>query len=237
MGRLTAIMNPHAAHDTGWTQMTTDKRLIVLGTHNRKKGRELEGLFAPWGFEIKTLADYADPLEVVEDGETFAANATLKACRQAAHLRAWVLGEDSGLAVDALAGRPGIYSARFSGQHATDASNIARLLDDMRSVPSSERGAHYVCHATLADPSGHVRADTEARCQGRIADAPRGTGGFGYDPVFEIVEYHRTFGELGDAVKAVLSHRGRAVRCLLLAVRQLVRRGGWTRTPGVDPDE
>ncbi len=103
--------------------MTTDKRVIVLGTHNRKKGRELSGLFASWGFEIKTLADFVDPLNVVEDGQTFAENAKLKACRQAVHLGAWVLGEDSGLAVDALGGRPGVYSARFSGAQATDASN------------------------------------------------------------------------------------------------------------------
>ena len=116
--------------------MTTDKRVIVLGTHNRKKGRELSGLFAPWGFEIKTLADFVDPLNVVEDGQTFAENAKLKACQQAVHLGAWVLGEDSGLAVDALGGRPGVYSARFSGAQATDASNNARLLEEMSGVSS-----------------------------------------------------------------------------------------------------
>ncbi len=212
-------------HDTHCSAMTVNRPCIVLGTHNRKKGRELADLFAPWGVEVRTLADISDPLEVVEDGRTFAANAALKACRQAAHLGAWVLGEDSGLVVDALGGRPGIYSARYSGPDATDASNIARLLDEMRSVPADARGAHYVCHATLADPCGQPRVAIEARCYGRIAASPRGIGGFGYDPVFEIVEYHRTFGELGEAVKAALSHRGRAIRSLVRAARRLLHGG------------
>jgi XTP/dITP diphosphohydrolase len=201
--------------------MTTNTRIVVLGTHNRKKGRELADLVAGWGFEIKTLADCARPLHVVEDGQTFAENARRKACLQSAHLQAWVLGEDSGLAVDALAGRPGVCSARYAGPQATDAANIHRLLEELRGVPAERRWAHYVCHAILADPHGTVRAETEAACHGRIADAPRGTAGFGYDPVFEIVEYRRTFGELGDAVKAVLSHRGRAMRRLLPQLRQL----------------
>ncbi|MHB8952544.1 MAG: RdgB/HAM1 family non-canonical purine NTP pyrophosphatase [Pirellulaceae bacterium] len=201
----------------------TTERLIVLGTHNRKKGQELAHLFEPWGFEIRTLADFAAPMHVVEDGQTFAENARLKACRQATHLQAWVLGEDSGLAVDALDGRPGVLSARFSGDRATDASNNTLLLAMMQHVPTEQRGAHYVCHATLADPQGKVRADTEAACHGRIAHALRGSAGFGYDPLFEVVEYHRTFGELGDAVKSVLSHRGRAIRALLSQIVRLAR--------------
>jgi XTP/dITP diphosphohydrolase len=217
--------------------MTTNRRVIVLGTHNRKKGRELAALVAPWGFDIQTLADFADPLMVAEDGQTFAENATLKACRQAVHLGAWVLGEDSGLAVDALHGRPGVYSARFSGENATDASNMARLLEEMSHIAPAQRGAHYVCHITLSDPQGHVRATAEARCHGRIAEAPRGTAGFGYDPLFEILEYHRTFGELGDAVKALLSHRGRAVRRLLVCLRLLVRDGEWAEAGPPHPHD
>jgi XTP/dITP diphosphohydrolase len=208
--------------------MTTRHRLIVLGTHNRKKGIELAGLFEPFGFDIKTLADFASPLNVVEDGRTFAEHASWKACQQAVHLRAWVLGEDSGLAVDALDGQPGVFSARFSGDQATDASNNARLLEEMRHVPTDRREAHYVCHATLADPQGQVRADTEAYCHGRIARTPRGTAGFGYDPLFEVVEYYRTFGELGDTVKSAISHRGRAVRSILSQIMRLVRTGDWS---------
>jgi XTP/dITP diphosphohydrolase len=207
--------------------MGHEKRFLVLGTHNRKKGLELAQLFEPHGLQVRTLADFPQALVVVEDGASFADNAHRKAIQQARHLNAWVLGEDSGLAVDALDGRPGIFSARFSGAEATDASNNQRLLQELRVVPPQRRGAHYVCHATLSDPTGRVRADVEATCQGRIASEPRGTAGFGYDPLFEIVEYHRTFGELGDDVKSLLSHRGRAIRLLLEQIDRLLRTGAW----------
>ncbi len=208
--------------------MAHPRRVIVLGTHNRKKGLELAQLLSPFGLELLTLSDVENPLQVVEDGEAFAQNAELKACRQASHLRRWVLGEDSGLAVDALNGQPGVYSARCSGPDATDASNNEHLLQALREVPSVGRTAHYVCHITLADPEGSVRADAEACCHGRIAEAPRGTSGFGYDPLFEIIEYHRTFGQLGDAVKSMLSHRGRAARKILPQIARLVREGQWS---------
>lgn len=186
--------------------------LLVLGTHNRKKGKELHQLLEPWGYELKTLADLPDTIEVVEDGDSFTANARLKASQQAQHLHAWVLGEDSGLCVDALNGRPGVYSARFAGENADDEANNQRLLAELANVPLPKRTAYYVCHMSLADPSGQIRIDCEDRCRGRILTSPRGSGGFGYDPLFEIPEYHRTFGELGSAVKSVLSHRSRAMR-------------------------
>jgi XTP/dITP diphosphohydrolase len=204
-----------------------DQRELVLGTHNRKKGLELQALLTPYGFRLRTLADFPDALDVVEDGQTFADNAALKACQQALHLQRWVLGEDSGLCVEALQGRPGVYSARFSGEDATDESNNQRLLEELEGVPLERRTAYYVCHATLSDPTGTVRVDCEASCHGRIALKPAGTGGFGYDPLFEIAEYHRTFGELGDAVKGVLSHRGRAIRMFVAKLVGLVQAGQW----------
>ncbi|HTQ38248.1 MAG TPA: RdgB/HAM1 family non-canonical purine NTP pyrophosphatase [Pirellulales bacterium] len=200
---------------------------LVLGTHNRKKGLELAELLQPWGFQLLTLADLPAAIEVAETGETFAANAALKACGQAAHLKCWVLGEDSGLAVDALAGAPGVYSARFSGPGATDESNNRLLLEKLGKTPLEKRTAHYVCHATLADPAGTIQAQADGYCHGRIRFEPVGTGGFGYDPLFEIVEYHRTFGELGPAVKAALSHRARAIRQLIPAMLRLVDSGQW----------
>jgi XTP/dITP diphosphohydrolase len=202
-------------------------RELVLGTHNRKKGRELEALLAPYGFQLKTLSDFPEALQVVEDGKTFADNARLKACQQARHLGRWVLGEDSGLCVAALDGEPGVYSARYSGEGATDESNNQRLLEQLRDVPVERRSAHYVCHVTLSDPGGVVRIDCEEYCRGRIALQPAGQGGFGYDPLFEIVEYHRTFGELGDAVKGVLSHRGRAIRHFVAELLRIVEQGQW----------
>ncbi|MFO7901522.1 MAG: non-canonical purine NTP pyrophosphatase [Pirellulaceae bacterium] len=202
--------------------MSPVRRVVVLGTHNRKKGQELAGLLAPFKLQLKTLCDFENPLDVEEHGDTFAANAALKACQQASWLRHWVLGEDSGLAVDALDGRPGVHSARYAGPDATDEANIEKLLAEMQPVPPGKRGAHYVSHMTLADPQGIPRADTEASCHGRIAPARRGSGGFGYDPVFEIAEYHMTFGELGNTVKAILSHRGRATRRMLPHIVRLL---------------
>lgn len=191
--------------------MTTPQR-IVLGTRNKKKARELIDLLAPHGFELRTLDDYPDAIEVAETGETFTDNARLKALEQARHLNQWVIGEDSGLSVDALDGRPGVYSARFSGEHATDEANNRHLLEQLHSVPLERRTAFYTCHITLSDPDGNVMVEAEDYCRGRILLEPRGDAGFGYDPLFEIVEYHQTFGQLGDAVKSVLSHRARAIR-------------------------
>jgi len=200
---------------------------IVLGTRNRKKGQELAELLVPRGIPFKTLADFPNAIEVAETGETFAENARLKAAEQARHLGQWVMGEDSGLSVDALDGRPGVYSARYAGEGATDAVNNARLLAELSDVPLEKRTAFYTCHMTLADPTGNVRLEAEDHCRGRIRFAESGSGGFGYDPLFEIVEYHRTFAELGGVVKSVLSHRARAIRALIPQMLQSVRDGKW----------
>ncbi|MCH8048166.1 MAG: RdgB/HAM1 family non-canonical purine NTP pyrophosphatase [Planctomycetes bacterium] len=194
--------------------------LLVLGTGNRKKAAELVALLGPLGFELKTLADFSEAIEVVEDGDSFAANAARKASQQARHLGQWVLGEDSGLAVDALDGAPGIFSARYSGPDADDEKNNRHLLAELGDLAIEQRTAHYICHATVCDPSGEVRAEAEARCNGRIRFEAAGAAGFGYDPLFEIVEYHRTVAELGDAVKACFSHRARAIGQL---IPQLIR--------------
>lgn len=200
---------------------------LVLGTRNRKKLGELVELLTPLGLELKTLADFPDSLEVEETGDSFATNATLKATLQARHLGQWVLGEDSGLAVDALGGAPGIYSARFSGDGATDEKNNELLLAKLKDVPLEKRTAHYVCSAALSDPGGNVRATSEGICRGRILFERSGSGGFGYDPLFEVVECHRTFGELAPAVKAVLSHRSRAMRAMAEQLRRQSAIGEW----------
>ncbi|HEY2413027.1 MAG TPA: RdgB/HAM1 family non-canonical purine NTP pyrophosphatase [Pirellulaceae bacterium] len=196
-------------------------RLLVLGSRNRKKLVELEELLAPHGFVLKTLADFPDSIEIEETGSTFAENAALKAVQQARHLKQWVLGEDSGLSVESLGGAPGVYSARFSDPGATDERNNALLLEKLSNISTNKRWAHYTCHATLSDPDGNVRAETEGTCRGRILTAEAGAGGFGYDPLFEIAEYHQTFGELNPAVKRVLSHRSRAIRQLVSQILAL----------------
>jgi len=189
--------------------------LIILGTANRKKAIELAEVFAPVGLRLLSLADIPNAIQVAEDGDTFATNATLKATRQARHLGRWVLGEDSGLMVDGLDGAPGVLSARYSGQGATDESNNRLLLQRLGSIPLPQRTARYVCHMALSDPSGRIRAESEGTCRGRIVFAGRGSRGFGYDPLFEVIEYHRTFGELSALVKTCLSHRARAARQLI----------------------
>ena len=199
--------------------------LLVVGTANRKKGLELTELVAPLGLEVRTLADFPEAIAVDERGGTFAANAALKASKQARHLGHWVLADDSGLAVDALEGPPGVFSARYAGPDASDDDNNRKLLAELADVPLARRTAHYVCHATLADPTGAVRAEAEDYCHGRILFADLGSGGFGYDPFFEIVEYHRSFGQLSPAVKACLSHRARAVRKLLRVFEHLLAKG------------
>ena len=156
------------------------------------------------------MTEFPDVPEVVEDGDTFAANAAKKATEVAVKLNQWVIGEDSGLKVDALKGAPGIYSARYSGPNATDEANNEKLISELNGVPAEKRGAGYVCSVALSNPSGEVRLAVEGTCRGRIIDTPRGTGGFGYDPYFLIPEYHRTFGELAALVKQKLSHRARA---------------------------
>ena len=188
---------------------------LVIGTRNRKKGTELAELLVPWGLSVATLDDMPDAIDVVEDGDSFAANAMLKATQQAVQLKRWVIADDSGLVVDALGGEPGIYSARFAGSNATDEDNNRQLLQRLNNMPLEKRTAHYVCHVTLSDPEGVVRAESHAECHGRIRFKPEGTYGFGYDPLFEVVEYHRTFGELGLHVKRAISHRARAMRTIL----------------------
>jgi XTP/dITP diphosphohydrolase len=188
---------------------------LVLGTTNSDKVRELVDLLAPLSLLLKSLADFPALLEVDETGDTFRANARLKAIAQARHLNAWVLAEDSGISVDALSGAPGIFSARYAGAGATDDANNARLLADLDGCPLEKRTAHYTCHLALADPAGEIRAEASGLCRGRVRFEPAGTAGFGYDPLFEVVEYHRSFGELGEAVKSVLSHRTRAVAAIL----------------------
>ncbi len=213
----------------------SEPAVLILGTRNRKKAAELIELLQTAGLRLATLADVPEAIDVVEDGETFAANAEKKAVQQARHLGRWVLGEDSGLQVDALQGRPGVYSARYAGPDATDERNNQKLLAELAGVPLPQRTARYVCSIAVADPRGHVRARAEASCHGRIALHGRGTAGFGYDPLFEIPEYHRTLGELGPVVKSVLSHRRRAVEQLLPRLQSLLPElAGGTTPPNAD---
>jgi XTP/dITP diphosphohydrolase len=200
---------------------------LIVGTTNVGKERELVELLAPFGFVVASLKSLPSAPEVVEDGDDFATNARKKASEYARHFEAWVLADDSGLEVAALSGRPGVHSARYSGEHATDQSNNAKLLAELGDLPLAKRGARYYCHVAVADPSGAVRAESSGICTGRILTTPAGANGFGYDPLFEVVELHQTFGELGPRVKSALSHRARAMRAIVPQLRELAASGAW----------
>lgn len=195
--------------------------MLVLGTRNRKKRQEIVEILSDLGLEFGDLTQWPELLEVVEDGDTFEANARKKAREPALVLKHWVLGEDSGLVVPALGGRPGVFSARYAGKQGDDDANNAKLIAEVKNLPEDKRGAYYVCVAALANPQGEIQAVAEGRCHGFIILQQRGDGGFGYDPFFMIPEYHRTFGELSGGVKHALSHRARALLNLRPVLRKL----------------
>ena len=202
------------------------EHVLVLGTHNQKKRQELEQLLAPLGLSLLTLSDLEDAIEVEETGTTFSENAALKASQQAQNLGMWVMGEDSGISVVALNNEPGVYSARYSDPGATDQRNNEKVLAELGNTPLEKRAAFYTCHMAISDPTGQIRATAEDYCYGRIRFEPSGENGFGYDPLFEIPEYHRTFGELGPSIKKVLSHRSRAIRKITAQICELMATGG-----------
>lgn len=204
---------------------------LVVATRNAKKKHEILEILGDLPIELHDLSAYPQAPEVVEDGDTFEANARKKAVQTAQALGQWVLGEDSGLVVPALGGRPGVFSARYAGKQGDDAANNTRLLAELAPLrppaaalsQEAETGgvaAYYVCTAALADPAGAVRAVVEGRCHGVILKEYRGQGGFGYDPLFLIPEWHQTFGELSPRVKHALSHRARALERLRPILRQ-----------------
>lgn len=194
---------------------------IVLSSRNQKKIGEIAELFAPYGITLIGVSDFEHVADVVEDGDSFAANAAKKATEVAKVLNQWVIAEDSGLCVDALGGAPGIYSARYAGEQGQDAANNEKLLQDLEAVPTEKRTAHYTCYAVLSDPNGQVQLASEGRCGGRILREYHGNNGFGYDPLFLVPEFHKTFGELSPAVKRHISHRAKAFERLIPQILRL----------------
>jgi XTP/dITP diphosphohydrolase len=199
---------------------------LVVASDNRKKLAEIAPLLQPLGIELVAPSAIGGLPRVDEDQPTFRANAAKKAIAAARASGLWALADDSGLEVDALDGAPGVLSARFAGAHGDDAANIRLLLHMLANVPESRRGARFVCALALARPDGSLALEVEAQARGRILEAPRGAGDFGYDPIFLFTEpgfrqTGRGFAELERAEKSEVSHRGRALR-------ELVAR--WPRT-------
>jgi XTP/dITP diphosphohydrolase len=182
---------------------------LVLATGNPGKARELRALLADVPFELRTLADYPPFTMPAETGTTYQANALIKARATAAHTHALTLGDDSGIEVDALGGAPGIRSARFGGPGLDDAGRVQHLLRQIEHVPDAQRTARFRCVIALVTPDG-LETLVDGACDGLLTRAPRGTGGFGYDPIFFYPPFGATFGEVAAARKATVSHRGRA---------------------------
>jgi len=193
---------------------------IVLATRNRHKGEELMALLGDLGITIRTLADFPDAPDVDEDGATCAANAVKKA-REIAHATGMVaVADDTGLEVEALGGRPGVYAARYAGEQATYEDNCRKLLQELAGVPTQKRTAKFLTVAAIADPTGQVQV-TQGILEGRITNEPIGDRGFGYDPVFFLPELGKTLAELTPEEKNGLSHRAKAFANMRVILKTL----------------
>src|SRR5687768_6716576 len=189
---------------------TSELRTILLATGNAGKVREFKRMFDTVPARFCSLKDFPDIKEVEETGTTFAENAALKASGYARQAGVWSLADDSGLMVDALGGAPGVLSARYGGASTSFANKMELVLEQLKKADDEQRTARFVCSIVLAGETGQIRAEAHGECRGHIAPAPRGVRGFGYDPIFIPDGYQQTFGELGDHVKANISHRARA---------------------------
>jgi XTP/dITP diphosphohydrolase len=196
---------------------------IVLATHNPGKLAELRRILAASRVDVDVadLDDHPDMPQVAETGSTFAENALLKARAVAAHTGLPAVADDSGLCVDALNGMPGVLSARWSGRHGDDEANLRLLLAQLTDVPADRRAAHFACAAAFVLPSGaeHV---TEGTVHGWLTDAPRGTNGFGYDPIFVPDRSGMTTAQMPAEEKDAISHRGKALRALAPVIAALL---------------
>jgi XTP/dITP diphosphohydrolase len=198
-------------------------RQVVLATRNAHKVNELRRILAAAGLDVdlKGVDVFADVPDVPETGTTFAANAELKARAVAAATGEPAVADDSGLCVDALNGMPGVLSARWAGGHGDDDANLDLVLAQIADIPDDRRGAHFACAAALALPDGTTRV-VEGRLDGALIRERRGTGGFGYDPIFVPDSDRRTTAEMSPAEKDAISHRGRAFRALVPVLAELL---------------
>lgn len=186
---------------------------LFIATKNKGKVREFSTFFDGKGIEIKSLLDLADDIDVVEDGSTFEENAIKKAEEIGRMIGKPVLADDSGLEVDALGGRPGIYSARYVGSAKNDQDNMDKVLDELKGIPVEERTARFVCVLAIYTPGAETKT-VRGTCEGVIANEPIGEHGFGYDPIFYIPSLQKTMAQLDKEEKNKISHRANALSLL-----------------------
>jgi XTP/dITP diphosphohydrolase len=204
---------------------------LVAATRNPGKLAEIRGLLSRLDVTVRALDDYPGAPEPEETGAAFRENAVIKAVAAASFTGEVAVADDSGLVVDALGGAPGVMSARYGGSGLSDQGRYERLLAEMERVPDAERTARFACVVAVALPDGSV-SSAEGVVEGAIARAPRGTGGFGYDPVFFIPELGMTFGELPPATKNSMSHRARALAGAEPLILEALSRWSARRKPG-----
>jgi XTP/dITP diphosphohydrolase len=193
----------------------TDRKLLIVATSNPGKVKEMQLYLQDLGWELQLKPE---ELEIEETGETFIANACLKASEIAKATGEWSIADDSGLMVDALDGQPGIYSARYGS---SDADRISRLIAELGN--EQNRQAQFVCAIVIARPDGTIALQVEGICRGEILHTPRGTGGFGYDPIFYVPTQQQTFAEMTPEIKRSHSHRGQAFQFLLPQMEKIVK--------------
>lgn len=196
---------------------------VIIATKNPGKAKEFEHIFSPRGIAVKTLLDFPDFPEVEETGTTFEENAILKAEACSTTLNKIVIGDDSGLMIDALEGRPGIYSARYAGEPKDDENNIDKVLSELKGIPEEQRTARFYCALAVAVP-GQETFTVSGTCEGRILEERRGTNGFGYDPIFFVPEKGVAMAELSSDEKNQISHRANALKKLDAALDSLLER-------------
>lgn len=198
-------------------ESTNSNRQLLVATGNAGKIIEMEELLANLSLILRGLKEFPNIREVEETGVTFMENAILKAKEYALQTGIWTVADDSGLEVEALNGAPGVFSARYAGENAGDDEKIDKLLNELGA--SDDRRARFVCVVAIADQRGEIKFLAEGVCSGQIALNPRGTKGFGYDPIFIPDNFDRTFGELSGAVKQKISHRGQAMKKIIQYLR------------------
>ncbi len=196
---------------------------LVVATKNSKKLREIRDLIKIKLLKLTSLSDYPAAPRIIENGDTFKENAIKKALKISRYAGALTLGEDSGLCIEALKGEPGVRSSRFSGKNKSDLANNLKVLRLMKEVPPVSRKAFYVCAVALAD-SGRLLSVREGRCYGVIASEQRGSSGFGYDPIFVISRYRKTFAQLGERVKHKISHRYHAMKQMRKVIKKYIEK-------------
>jgi XTP/dITP diphosphohydrolase len=192
---------------------------LIVASRNKGKVAEIKELLAGLPFKVTSLLDYPQVPEIIEDGKTYRANAMKKARETARATGRMAMADDSGIEVKALGNAPGIYSARFAGEGASEEARNDKLFAMLKGVPQAQRQARYRCVIALSDAKGKELGIVEGTCSGYVTTKNRGHNGFGFDPLFLIKRYNKTFGELPSSLKAKISHRARALKkfCLLLS--------------------